>query len=53
MRDHGETVRGPVEVSGLGRTLMHEHIFVVDPAALRNYGRTWDADRLPEPWLPR
>ena len=25
----------------LGRTLMHEHIFVLDPAALRSYGRFW------------
>jgi phosphotriesterase-related protein len=33
-----ETVRGPVEVSALGRTLMHEHIFVLDPQALQNYG---------------
>ena len=45
-----ETVRGPVPASRLGRTLMHEHIFVLDPAALRNYGRTfgasyWDEER--------
>jgi phosphotriesterase-related protein len=53
MRDHGETVRGPVEVSRLGRTLMHEHIFVVDPAAIRKYGRNWGADYRPEPWLTR
>lgn len=36
-----ETVRGPVAVERLGRTLMHEHIFVLDPAALRNYGDSW------------
>jgi phosphotriesterase-related protein len=38
-----ETVRGPVDVARLGRTLMHEHVFVLDPAALRNYGRSWGA----------
>ena len=35
-----ETVRGPIEVARMGRTLMHEHIFVLDPAALTNYGRS-------------
>ena len=29
-----ETVRGPVDVAELGPTLMHEHIFVLDPEAL-------------------
>ncbi len=38
-----ETVRGSVEVARLGRALMHEHIFVLDPAALRSYGRSWGA----------
>jgi phosphotriesterase-related protein len=36
-----ETVRGPVDVAELGRTLMHEHVFVLDPEALQNYGRVW------------
>lgn len=36
-----ETVRGPVEVDKLGPTLMHEHVFVLDPEALQNYGRVW------------
>ncbi len=36
-----ETVRGPVDVADLGATLMHEHIFVLDPEALQNYGRVW------------
>jgi phosphotriesterase-related protein len=36
-----QTVRGPVEVSSLGRTPMHEHIFVVDPGALRSYAGSW------------
>jgi phosphotriesterase-related protein len=36
-----ETVRGPVEVAELGRTLMHEHIFLLEPEALQNYGTLW------------
>src|SRR5581483_7612783 len=36
-----ETVRGPVELARLGPTLMHEHIFVLDPAALAAYGTFW------------
>ncbi|MGZ8716791.1 MAG: phosphotriesterase family protein [Gaiellaceae bacterium] len=38
-----ETVRGPVELSQLGPTLMHEHVFVLDPGALQNYGHVWGA----------
>jgi len=34
-------VRGPVELTELGPTLMHEHVFVLDPEALQNYGRVW------------
>ena len=36
-----ETVRGPVEVANLGRTLMHEHVFVMQPEALQNFGHVW------------
>ena len=36
-----ETVRGPVELERLGRTLMHEHVFVLDPEALANYAHLW------------
>ncbi len=36
-----ETVRGPVELEQLGTTLMHEHIFILDPQALQNYGHVW------------
>ena len=36
-----ETVRGPVDVDDLGSTLMHEHVFVLDPEAIANYGRAW------------
>ncbi len=38
-----ETVRGPVELERLGPTLMHEHVFVVDPEAVANYGHLWGA----------
>ena len=42
-----ETVRGPVALDDLGRTLMHEHIFIMEPEALQNWGhafgpRYWD-----------
>ena len=36
-----ETVRGPVELTELGPTLMHEHVFVLDPEALQNYAHAW------------
>jgi phosphotriesterase-related protein len=38
-----ETVRGPVDVAALGPTLMHEHVFVLSPEALQNYGSHWGA----------
>ena len=38
-----ETVRGPVELAELGPTLMHEHVFVLDPEALINFGHVWGA----------
>jgi predicted metal-dependent phosphotriesterase family hydrolase len=36
-----ETVRGPVDVAELGPTLMHEHVFVLQPEALQSYGHVW------------
>lgn len=41
-----ETVRGSVPVDELGPTLMHEHVFVVNPEYIENYGRGswWDED---------
>jgi phosphotriesterase-related protein len=36
-----QTVRGPVDVEHLGPTLMHEHVFVMQPEALQNYGHVW------------
>jgi phosphotriesterase-related protein len=38
-----ETVRGTLDVAELGPTLMHEHIFVLQPEALQNYGNVWGA----------
>jgi predicted metal-dependent phosphotriesterase family hydrolase len=34
-----ETVQGPVELDALGPTLMHEHIFVMQPEPLQNFGK--------------
>ena len=36
-----ETVRGPVDASELGTTLPHEHILIMEPEALRNYGSVY------------
>lgn len=36
-----ETVRGPVELDALGTTLMHEHVFVLTPDVMQNYGDQW------------
>ena len=36
-----ETVRGPVELERLGPTLMHEHVFILDPEARENWGHLW------------
>ncbi len=36
-----ETVRGPVDSSQLGTTLMHEHVFVLDTEILQNYPEEW------------
>src|SRR5260370_19160913 len=36
-----QTVRGLVETSQLGPTLMHEHIFVLSPEILQNYPESW------------
>jgi len=44
-----ETVRGPVDASELGTTLPHEHIVIIEPEALANWGHAygacyWDED---------
>jgi len=36
-----ETVRGPLDVEELGTTLMHEHIFILQPEALQNWGHAF------------
>lgn len=36
-----ETVRGAMAVDGLGTTLMHEHVFVLTPDVMQNYGHEW------------
>lgn len=36
-----ETVRGPVAVDALGTTFMHEHVFVLTPDVMQNYGEQW------------
>ncbi|GAA4187506.1 phosphotriesterase-related protein [Streptosporangium oxazolinicum] len=40
------TVRGPVDVADLGQTLMHEHVFVLSPEHVGNYGTGawWDEE---------
>lgn len=44
MANQVQTVRGPVDVDQLGTTLMHEHVFIVDPDVLQNWGEHWDKD---------
>ena len=36
-----ETVRGPVALDALGPTLMHEHVVLLSPEALANFGHVW------------
>ena len=38
------TVRGSVDVSDLGPTLMHEHIFVLNMEVMVNHPEIWDED---------
>jgi phosphotriesterase-related protein len=41
-----ETARGPVDTSGLGATLMHEHVFVLTPEITANWPqRSWNGAR--------
>jgi phosphotriesterase-related protein len=39
-----ETLRGPLEVTSLGPTLMHEHIFILEPEMLQNFGHVWGGE---------
>ncbi|MGH3265237.1 MAG: phosphotriesterase family protein [Trebonia sp.] len=36
-----QTVRGPIDTGQLGTTLMHEHVFVLTPDVMQNYGDQW------------
>jgi len=36
-----QTARGPVEAGGLGRVLMHEHVFVLTTEVQQNYPEEW------------
>jgi phosphotriesterase-related protein len=36
-----QTARGPVEAAGLGRVLMHEHVFVLTAEVQQNYPEEW------------
>jgi phosphotriesterase-related protein len=36
-----QTVRGPVDTAELGRTLMHEHVFVLSADVQQNYPEEW------------
>jgi phosphotriesterase-related protein len=36
-----DTVRGPVDAGELGTTLMHEHVIIMQPEALQNYGHAF------------
>jgi phosphotriesterase-related protein len=38
------TIKGPVDTSRLGPTLMHEHVFVLTPDLLQNYPEPWDEE---------
>ena len=39
-----DTPRGPVDSSKLGKTLMHEHIYVFDQEIAHNLPKTWNDD---------
>jgi phosphotriesterase-related protein len=39
-----QTVRGPVNLSELGRVLVHEHVFVLNEEIRQNYEAGWDEE---------
>lgn len=41
---HVETVRGLIDTSTLGVTLMHEHVFVLSPEIQQNYPGNWNEE---------
>jgi len=38
---HVQSVRGPIDTADLGRTYMHEHVFVLTPDVQQNYPDEW------------
>ncbi len=40
-----QTARGPVDTADLGPTLMHEHIFLIDPEVQQNYPQEWGSEQ--------
>ena len=36
-----ETVRGPVAPESLGRTLAHDHVFILGQETLTNFNHRW------------
>ena len=39
-----ETIQGPVDTGDLGRTYMHEHVFVLDADVQQNYPSEWGSE---------
>lgn len=39
-----QTVRGPIDSAELGRTYMHEHVFVLTPDVQQNYPEEWGSE---------
>ena len=39
-----ETIQGPIPLDEVGATLMHEHVFVLSPEFVDNYGEYWDEE---------
>ena len=37
-----QSARGPLDTADLGRTLMHEHVFVLTPDSQRQWSDEWD-----------
>ena len=39
-----ETARGPIDTAALGQTLMHEHVFLIDPEIQQNHPEEWGSE---------
>lgn len=40
-----QTARGPIDTAELGPTLMHEHVFLVDPEIQQNHPQEWGSEQ--------